>query len=75
MRISKNKGFGPQNLRVVILIVVATFVSILGIVQPLNTNAAFGILGAIAGYLFGVPINPKKTDEKNAKKEMGEKPK
>ncbi len=46
-------GWGPQNLRAVGLILVATFVSLLAIFEQDAAKSAFGILGAIAGYLFG----------------------
>ena len=47
-------GWGTENLRVVGLILVATFVSLLAIYEGDASRSAFGILGAIAGYLFGV---------------------
>ena len=47
-------GFGPFNLRVVAIILIATFVSILAIVNTQSLNAALGILGAVAGYIFGL---------------------
>lgn len=47
-------GFGPFNLRVVGIILVATFVSLLALVKDGSLNASIGILGAIAGYLFGL---------------------
>jgi peptidoglycan/LPS O-acetylase OafA/YrhL len=46
-------GWGPENLRVVGLILVATLVSLLAIYDGDAAKSAFGILGAIAGYLFG----------------------
>lgn len=46
-------GFGPFNLRVIGIILVATFATILALVDTGRVNAAIGILGAIAGYLFG----------------------
>jgi hypothetical protein len=46
-------GWGTENLRVVGLILVATFVSLLAIFERGAASSAFGILGAIAGYLFG----------------------
>ena len=47
-------GFSPFNLRVVKIILVATFVSLLTLVKDGSLNASMGILGAIAGYLFGL---------------------
>jgi hypothetical protein len=47
-------GFGAFNLRVIAIILIATLVSILAIVNTQSLNAALGILGAIAGYIFGL---------------------
>lgn len=46
-------GFGPQNLSVTIIILVAIFVMIAGLVKTEYFNNAIGILGAIVGYIFG----------------------
>ena len=46
-------GWGVENLRVIGLILVATFVSLLAIFERDAAKSAFGLLGAIAGYLFG----------------------
>lgn len=48
------EGFGPFNLRVIGIILVATFASLLAAANPQALNAGVGILGAIAGYLFGL---------------------
>ena len=50
---SDKKGFGPNNLRVVGIILVATFATVLALHDAESITAAMGILGAIAGYLFG----------------------
>lgn len=50
----KDQGFGISNLRVVGLILVITFASVLAMTDAPNLNIAIGLLGAIAGYLFGV---------------------
>lgn len=47
-------GFGPFNLKVVGIVLVATLVSILALSEGKAVSSAMGILGAIAGYLFGV---------------------
>ena len=47
-------GFGPFNLRVIGIILVATLSSILAISDGGSITSAMGILGAIAGYLFGI---------------------
>jgi len=47
-------GFGPQNIRAIGIVLVATFAAMLGVKDPGALTAAMGILGAIAGYLFGV---------------------
>lgn len=46
-------GFGPFNLRVVGIVLIAILATLLGIVKDDQITAAIGILGAIAGYLFG----------------------
>lgn len=50
---SEKKGFGPNNLRVIGIILVATFATVLALHDSNSITAAMGILGAIAGYLFG----------------------
>lgn len=63
-------GFGPNNLRVLGIVLVACFTTLLALVVNTNVASAFGILGAIAGYLFGMsstaltrPDNSQPTDE------------
>lgn len=46
-------GFGPINLRAVGIVLIAVLASLLAIAKLDNLTAAMGILGAIAGYLFG----------------------
>ena len=46
-------GFGPFNLRVIGIILIATFATILALTVDGKISASIGILGAIAGYLFG----------------------
>lgn len=46
-------GFGPFNVRITGIVIVATLTSILAVMSPSSESAAIGILGAIAGYLFG----------------------
>lgn len=48
------KGFGPYNLRIVIIVLVATLASLLALRDGASLSAAMGILGAIAGYVFGI---------------------
>jgi len=48
------KGFGPFNLRVIGIVLVATLTSLLSVLYQDSINAAMGILGAIACYLFGL---------------------
>ncbi|WP_095128652.1 hypothetical protein [Pseudomonas sp. Irchel s3h14] len=52
-------GFGPMNLRVVGIVLIAILSSLLAVAKTSDFSAAIGILGAIAGYLFGT-----KTDQK-----------
>ena len=47
-------GFGPFNLRAVGIIFIGTVVAVLAVADSGTLNAAMGILGAIAGYLFGI---------------------
>jgi hypothetical protein len=46
-------GFGPFNLRTVGIVLVATLAALLGTIGADTRTAAIGILGAVAGYLFG----------------------
>jgi len=46
-------GFGPMNLRAIGIVLIAALASLLAIGKSENLTAAMGILGAIAGYLFG----------------------
>ena len=57
-------GFGPFNLKAVGITLIATFVSILSLsnIEPDKLLGAYGILGGIAGYLFGVKDNKGKTN-------------
>lgn len=50
-------GFGPQNLRAIGIVLVATLATILGLASS-SLTAAIGLLGAIAGYLFGTRDAP-----------------
>lgn len=52
--VKMTKGFGPFNLRVIGIVLVATFASLLGLRDGSSLTASMGILGAIAGYLFGL---------------------
>lgn len=54
------KGFGPFNLRVVGIVLIATFATLLALRDSNSLTAAMGILGAIAGYLFGIKDSPEK---------------
>ena len=47
-------GFGPFNLRAVGIVFIATIASLLALQDSAALTAAMGILGAIAGYLFGI---------------------
>jgi hypothetical protein len=51
-------GFGPNNLQAVGIVLVAFLASVLSILRPDGFNAAMGIYGAIAGYLFGLKSGP-----------------
>jgi hypothetical protein len=47
-------GFGPTNLRVVGLVLLATLAGLLAAADSAAVSAAMGIFGSIAGYLFGM---------------------
>lgn len=51
-------GFGPFNLRAVGIVLVATLAALLALKDTSSLTAAMGILGAIAGYLFGIKDKP-----------------
>ncbi|WP_163835894.1 hypothetical protein [Spartinivicinus ruber] len=59
------KDFGVFNIRITGIVIVATFSTILAVLNPSTDNAAIGILGAIVGYLFGygVPAEKKQKTE------------
>lgn len=52
-------GFGPMNLRAIGIVLIAIFSSLLALASTSDFSAALGILGAIAGYLFGTTTDPK----------------
>lgn len=47
-------GFGPFNLRAVGIVLIAVLSALLALKDTSSLTAAMGILGAIAGYLFGI---------------------
>jgi len=49
-----NRGFGTNNLRVFGIALVTTFSTFLGLLNEAALTATVGLLGAVAGYLFGV---------------------
>lgn len=59
-----NGGWGPQNLRAVGLTIVASFATLLALRDSGSVTTAYGILGAIAGYLFGVKDSSSSDKEK-----------
>ncbi|MEW8298833.1 MAG: hypothetical protein AB2712_08345 [Candidatus Thiodiazotropha sp.] len=59
------KGFGVFNVRITGIVIVATFASILAVLNPSAESAAIGILGAIAGYLFGYGVPAEKPQQQN----------
>ncbi len=50
------EGLGPFNLRAIGLTLIASLVAILSLadIDTSKLSAAYGIFGAIAGYLFGL---------------------
>lgn len=47
-------GFGPYNLRATMLPLVLTLTFLLALSERVSDDAALGLLGAVAGYLFGL---------------------
>jgi len=47
-------GWGPFTLRTLGIVLISTFASLLALKDTNALTAAMGILGAIAGYLFGL---------------------
>lgn len=54
-------GFGPINLRAFGIVLIAVLASLLVFANLENITAAIGILGAIAGYLFGAETKESPT--------------
>ncbi len=46
-------GFGPYNVRILSIVIVAVFACVLGMINEKALMAAMGILGTIVGYAFG----------------------
>lgn len=63
--LTKKRGFGPMNLRAVGIVLVATFAALLALQDGSALTAAMGILGGIAGYLFGLK------DDSSAEEKQG----
>lgn len=63
------EGFGPFNLKVYGLTIVITIASLLVLsnVSSDQLTACFGLLGTIAGYLFGMKVEKKNTNKSNGK--------
>ena len=47
-------GFGPFNVRIVAIVLVAILASLLALINSTALSGAIGILGAIIGYVFGI---------------------
>jgi hypothetical protein len=56
------QGFGPNNLKAVGIVIVATFAALLATKDAGALTAGVGLLGSVAGYLFG---SPKEKDDKS----------
>lgn len=61
-RSKMKEGLGPYNLRAIGITLIASLGAILSIaeIETTKLSATYGILGAIAGYLFG--LNSKKEE-------------
>jgi hypothetical protein len=49
----RGQGFGPLNLRAMGIVLIGTFAALLAAQGGNGLTAGFGVLGAIAGYIFG----------------------
>ncbi len=61
-----NPGKGNYNLKIFGITLIALYVSILALspIETTNLSPAYGILGAIARYLFGLKEQGSKKEEK-----------
>jgi len=50
-------GFNSDNTRILGIVLIASFTTVLAILHKDSIASAFGILGAIAGYLFGIKLD------------------
>ena len=50
----RGQGFGPLNLRAMGIVLIGTFAALLAAQGGNGLPAGFGVLGAIAGYIFGL---------------------
>ncbi len=64
------RGFGPFNLRVVGIVLVATLASLLSVLYQDSVNAAMGIPGAIAGYLFGLRAESRNDNSTHTERDV-----
>lgn len=60
-------GFGALNLRAVGLVLIAVLATLLAVAKSDNLTAAMGILGAIAGYLFGAKADSSSTQSNDSR--------
>jgi hypothetical protein len=58
----KNQGFGPRNFRAFAIVLIGTFAALLAAQGGPAIAPGFGILGAIAGYIFGYRPSADETD-------------
>lgn len=49
------QGFGPNNLKAIGIVIVATFAALLATKDGAALTAGIALIGSIAGYLFGSP--------------------
>lgn len=57
-------GIGPNNMRVIGLILIITIASLLALNNEQTMQATLGILGAVAGYLFGSASGDEKSENR-----------
>ncbi len=53
------EGFGQNNIRIIVITIVCVFATFLALLKEQGITPAIGILGSVAGYIFGLKDNPK----------------
>ncbi len=48
-----------NNIRIIVITIVCVFATFLALLKEQGITPAIGILGSVAGYIFGLKDNPK----------------